>query len=78
MFVAKELSNFVNVIFFGNCVQNIKKVGVFEIPVGNAAVVIYIERVEDAHNDCISIPILKLWCCLQKLESWMCVKQMFE
>jgi uncharacterized membrane protein len=24
MFVAKELSNFVNIIFFGNCVQNIK------------------------------------------------------
>jgi len=76
--VAKELPNFVYIVFFRHSVQNTEKIRVFEVSVGYVAVIVHIKREKYAHYYGISIPVLKFWCSLQKLETWMCVKQVFK
>jgi hypothetical protein len=74
MLVTKELSNFVNIVFLGNSVKNIKKTRILKVSVGYFAIIVDIKRVKDSHYHCVCISILEFWCRLQKLKSWMCVQ----
>jgi hypothetical protein len=74
MLVTKELSNFIDVVLFCNCLQNTEQVWVFEVPIGYVAVIINIKWKEDAHYDSVRVPILEFRSGLQELETRMCVK----
>lgn len=64
MFVTEKLPYFIDIIFFSNSVKNIEQIWVFEISKGYASIIIYIQCEKYAHNNGISVPVLKFWSCL--------------
>ena len=74
VFIGKVISDLINIAFRINLEQCLYKIWILKISVNYLSIIIWIQPKEDSHDYSVSISILKLRCCLQKLKSRMSVK----
>ena len=71
VFVREVLPNLIYVFFVGHLEEDIGQIRVLKVAPRDLPVVVSVELVKNAHNDCVSVPLLELRGGFEELQSRM-------